>query len=111
MHSTFWIFTTLLLTMTILSSFGGGMRYTENFMDDILDDSDIDLSTYDVNELKHTLVSAEPQHQAPQHQEPNNQILPKDVTLPINQPNNTLTASNDMPSTINAFDGDTYALF
>jgi len=109
MHSTFWVFTTLLLTMTILSSFGGGMRYTENFMDDILDDSDIDRSTYDLNELKHTLVSAEPEHLEPNS---SNDISPPTILgkVHIKEPNNKVP-DNDMPSTINAFDGDTYALF
>jgi hypothetical protein len=33
----FWTFCTLLITLTLISSFGGGIRYRENFMQEMFD--------------------------------------------------------------------------
>lgn len=38
MHRLFWTFCSLLIVLTLISSIAGGVRFRENFMDEILDD-------------------------------------------------------------------------
>jgi hypothetical protein len=35
--NTFWTFSTLLIVLTLLSSLGGGLRYRENFMENLFE--------------------------------------------------------------------------
>ena len=37
----FWMFCTLLLVITLISSIGGGIRYRENFLEEVFDLNDI----------------------------------------------------------------------
>lgn len=37
MHRLFWIFCSFLIILTLISAIGGGIRYRENFMDEVLD--------------------------------------------------------------------------
>jgi hypothetical protein len=37
----FWMFCVLLLIITLLSSFGGGIRYRENFLEEVFDLDDV----------------------------------------------------------------------
>ena len=37
----FWMFCVLLLIITLLSSFGGGIRYRENFLEEVFDLNDV----------------------------------------------------------------------
>jgi hypothetical protein len=36
MHQLFWIFCTFLVILTLISTFGGGIRYKENFIDEVV---------------------------------------------------------------------------
>lgn len=35
MHQLFWVFCTFLIVLTLISAFGGGIRYRENFLDEV----------------------------------------------------------------------------
>lgn len=37
MKNTFWMFAIMLMLITLISSMGGGIRYRENFIDEVLD--------------------------------------------------------------------------
>lgn len=37
MKNTFWMFAIMLMLITLISSMGGGIRYRENFVDEVLD--------------------------------------------------------------------------
>lgn len=37
MNALFWTFCTLLITLTLISAFGGGIRYRENFLEEVFD--------------------------------------------------------------------------
>ena len=36
MHQIFWLFCTFLVILTLISTFGGGIRYKENFIDEVV---------------------------------------------------------------------------
>ena len=40
MKDTFWMFAVMLMLITLISSLGGGIRYRENFVDEVLDNDD-----------------------------------------------------------------------
>ena len=40
MRDTFWMFAVMLMLITLTSSLGGGIRYRENFVDEVLDAND-----------------------------------------------------------------------
>jgi len=50
MKNFFWMFVILLMIITLASSFGGGIRYRENFLQEILELNDISSET--LNDLK-----------------------------------------------------------
>lgn len=41
MKNVFWMFSILLMIITVLSSLGGGIRYRENFLEEVFDLNDI----------------------------------------------------------------------
>lgn len=98
MKTIFWIFTVLLLTMTMLSTLGGGIRYKENFIDDILDDTKLSVSDVDMDMIKSTLVTQE------------NEVL---VPAPAPTPKPSTKASPTPSKTVDLqpFDGDEFASF
>lgn len=104
MKTIFWIFTVLLLTMTMLSTLGGGIRYKENFIDDILDDTKLSVSDVDMDMIKSTLVTQE-----------NEVIVPASAPAPAPAPTpKPSTKASPTPSkTVNLqpFDGDEFASF
>ena len=56
MNDTFWMFAIMLMLITLISSIGGGIRYRENFLDEVLDlnDSTLDPPTgYDYYPVHH----------------------------------------------------------
>lgn len=112
MHKLFWVFITMLLTMTLISSLGGGLRYTENFMDDILDDTNIDVSEYNIDEVKGTLLSNEAPFVVSEEdaQEPLPMIVQPEEPMSPPMP----ATVRPLPSTegvVQAFDGDAFASF
>jgi hypothetical protein len=102
MKTIFWIFTVLLLTMTMLSTLGGGIRYKENFIDDILDDTKLSVSDVDIEMIKSTLVTQE------------NEVLVPPAPVTPSPPPKPSTKASPAPSKSAAFqpfDGDEFASF
>lgn len=58
MHRLFWIFCSFLIILTLISTIAGGIRYRENFMDEVLDDMYEDVKEIDSNILR-TLTNTE----------------------------------------------------
>ena len=52
MHRLFWIFCSFLIILTLISTIAGGIRYRENFMDEVLDDMYEDVKEIDSNILR-----------------------------------------------------------
>ena len=111
MHKLFWVFITMLLTMTLISSLGGGLRYTENFMDDILDDSRIDVSEYNLEEVKGTLLSNEAPFVVSEESvmEPSPMVQPEEPMAPPMP--STVRPQPSTDGAVQAFDGDAFASF
>jgi hypothetical protein len=64
MHKIFWTFCTFLIILTIISAFGGSIRFRENFLEEIFDVSHTnEQSVSEVSNeiLTHTFVSQEAQ--------------------------------------------------
>lgn len=105
MKTIFWIFIVLLLTMTMLSTLGGGIRYKENFIDDILDDTKLSVSDVDMAMIKSTLVTQE------------NEVLSTEsvpAPVPPSRPPKPSTKASPTSSKIadlQPFDGDEFASF
>lgn len=108
MHKLFWLFITMLLTMTLISSLGGGLRYTENFMDDILDDTKIDVSEYNLDEVKGTLMSNEARFVVSEEADP--MVVQPEEPMPPPMPS-TVRPQPSTAEVVQAFDGDAFASF
>jgi hypothetical protein len=110
--NTFWTFSTLLIVLTLLSSLGGGLRYRENFMENLFEtiqhiSNDNDTNYISDAILRRTVVTDEIH-------------MPHIVTEEIHEKNiipiNQIEAHNPVvqPSPyrlIEAFDGDQFASF
>ena len=101
MKTIFWIFTVLLLTMTMLSTLGGGIRYKENFIDDILDDTKLDVSNVDLEMIKSTLVTQENEVPLPTPSTPS----------PPPKPSTKASTTPSKSADLQPFDGDEFASF
>jgi len=115
--NTFWTFSTLLIVLTLLSSLGGGLRYRENFMENLFETIQHISNENDTNYisdeiLRRTVVSEEihlPHHIVTE------EIREKNV-IPIKRIEASVEAHNPVvqPSPyrlIEAFDGDQFASF
>ena len=56
MHRLFWVFCSFLIVLTLISAIGGGIRYRENFMDEVLDNMYDDVNQID-SSIMRTLTS------------------------------------------------------
>jgi hypothetical protein len=113
MKKTFWMFSILLMIITITSSVGGSIRYRENFLEEVFDVTDIDSYQYDNNLLdtfrkpkKNIVIEEESIIQE-------ESIQPKQMrTKPTTIRNNikpTVVPSRNVYDTIEGYTGDSYA--
>jgi hypothetical protein len=110
--NTFWTFSTLLIVLTLLSSLGGGLRYRENFMENLFETIQYISNENDTNYisdeiLRSTVVTEEIPLPHQSH------IVTEEIReIPIKQieaPNQTVQPSPYR--LIEAFDGDQFASF
>lgn len=126
MHRLFWTFCTFLIILTLLSAFGGGIRYRENFFEELFDtigeisdSNDVDEISDDI--LKQTMVSEEvsgnitnnPSSVVMNVPEEAEEVVVNNKTVSpvvsgVTQNDDPL---NYGPALIEAFDGEMYASF
>lgn len=114
--NTFWTFSTLLIVLTLLSSLGGGLRYRENFMENLFETIQTISNENNTNQisdeiLRNTVVSEEiriPQSVAEEIQE-SIPIPIRQIEAPVLAPEQTVKPSPYR--LIEAFDGDQFASF
>jgi len=136
MNAVFWTFCTLLITLTLISAFGGGIRYRENFLSEVFDNSLHEserVSNQMANELLETLTFDQTAHMMnPQMvedeiaanlydesidtvntmTEPEEPETINDVkTIPTTMMTQDTTVPKAMNAVIEAFDGDMFASF
>ena len=58
MHNLFWLLSFYLLILIVISTLGGGIRYKENFLDVVFDESNTEISANDTSEILKTLSPA-----------------------------------------------------
>lgn len=114
MHKLFWIFSTFLIVLTMLSALGGGIRFRENFMDELFDTIN-DLSTkseMDVvsdDSLKATLGTEQVEDEQPMTGPEMGASITEEPTpsAPVGQ----MSDIAEDAKVIEAFDGEGYAAF
>ncbi|QOI90248.1 hypothetical protein QKU58_gp083 [Pyramimonas orientalis virus] len=119
----FWMFCVLLMIITLLSSFGGGIRYRENFLEEVYDLNDITSELENTNnfypinttsEEVHTNLKIEeeimqPKPTLPVQPKPTLPVQPK-PTLPVQLPEpKGLDNSNTSFQVIEAYSGESFA--
>jgi hypothetical protein len=115
--NTFWTFSTLLIVLTLLSSLGGGLRYRENFMENLFETIQNISNENDTNYisdeiLKRTIISEE----MPQLLQNVTEEIQQQNVIPVRQVEEPMEAPKQVvqPSPyrlIEAFDGDQFASF
>jgi hypothetical protein len=106
----FWLFSTFLIVLTIISALGGGIRFRENFMDELFDTINV-LSNQDSSDLvnddmlRHTIVHSE------QVQEEQQGIMSPAPAPVVHDHSSPQPLDGSSVSFIEAFDGDSFASF
>lgn len=123
MHKLFWTFCTFLIILTLISSLGGGIRYRENFLEEIFDtieDISENNNSYGISDsiLQQTMVSSEentPMYDIPPTNVPD--IVTEEDTLKdpvvntipvVNKPTPTPTTNNNLVKTENKVNASSY---
>ena len=76
----FWMFCVLLMIITLLSSFGGGIRYRENFLEEVYDLNDI------TNDLTHSNDFYPVNIDSKIYEESVSEKIEEEIIAPIKQP-------------------------
>lgn len=112
MHRLFWIFCSFLIILTLISTIAGGIRYRENFMDEVLDDMYEDVKEVDSNILR-TLTNTEVvEEEAVVKTTP--PAMPTPTPKPVQEPPVVKGVQSDLSSNykvIEPFNGNVYATF
>lgn len=117
MQTLFWTFSSFMIVLTILSAIGGGIRYRENFMDEILDDMYDEVVDVSPNveraitnsHLMNTILEEEEEHVKGKSDDripPHQAVTPKG-----NIPTGVKTELSLNAKVIEAFNGNVYATF
>jgi hypothetical protein len=123
MDTTFWVFCTFLIILTLIASLGGGVRYRENFIEEVFDTiSSVNkkeipqisdkliqqtMTTHDaINPMMSTSVVDEEDPMQPPPP-PKQQLPSASSHNPVNFPNTNINSY----ATIEAFQGDMFASF
>ena len=105
MHRLFWTFCSLLIILTLISSIAGGIRFRENFMDEILDDMYEDVGEISPS-IMHTLTTTTDVVEE--------ETVSQEVVTPEKAPPAVQGVSPELginAKVIEAFDGGVYATF
>lgn len=110
MNTLFWTFTVLLAILTIISTIGGGLRYHENFVDEVLDDMYEDVDPIDPA-LLNTIKSMEVVSEEREYIDPISKS--KMPTQPVQSVESVNTVMNtaQFETIIEPFDGNVYSTF
>ena len=119
MHNLFWLLSFYLLILIVISTLGGGIRYKENFLDVVFDESNKDISAFDKNEIVKTLSPApvaksaiKPTQVVVEEEESgcneNGCTIQAPVTPPATVPSPIVDAKVEQ---VVAFDGEVFATF
>lgn len=113
MHIIFWIFCSFLIILTLISAIGGGIRYRENFMDEVLDDMYDSVDKIDssvIRTLIKTTTNVIDEEEHVEKQVPiESVIVPQKINTPTVQGVTTDLSANY--EVIEAFNGNVYATF
>jgi len=114
MHRLFWIFCSFLIILTLISTIAGGIRYRENFMDEVLDDMYENVKEIDSNILR-TLTNTEVvEEEAVVKPTPPVIPTPTPRPKPVQEPPVVKGVQSDLSSgykVIEPFNGNVYATF
>lgn len=120
MHRLFWTFCSFLIILTIISTIGGGIRYRENFMDEVLDNMYDEVQDVDSNVLR-TLTNlpvVDEEQIIPEATIPVEEIVtpsPEIVKTPTPSKVMGVNSDTDMQfkplDVVEAFNGNVYATF
>lgn len=92
MKKSFWMFFVLLLIITVISSLGGGIRYRENFLEEV----------FDINDALESVVgelSDFPKYFYPVNEEKVNPVVEEELNP--QKKTKPLIKESDMPSVLN----------
>ena len=56
MNEVFWLFCTFLIVLTLIASIGGGIRYRENFIDEVFDKVALNANTSDTDVVSNSML-------------------------------------------------------
>ena len=129
MNALFWTFCTLLITLTLISAFGGGIRYRENFLQEMFDkehghSNHTNAKTASSNIIEK--ITFDQMHPIDNHAFVEDEMIPSTMVEPeevynepvYEEPVKTSSLMTQQPSVptmgpalIEAFDGDMFASF
>jgi len=107
----FWMFCVLFLIITLLSSFGGGIRYRENFLEEVFDLNDV---TDFITDTRNYFPINFPTSVTEENDESEKKIEEETVpTVPIqlNEPVPVLPGITSQYNIIEAYTGEAFAAF
>ena len=109
MHKLFWVFSTFLIILTIISALGGGIRFRENFMDELFDTIN-DLSTNsDMDIVNDEMLKATIENE---YVEEEQSLMENDTVAEAPEaPVGKMSEIVEDAKIIEAFDGETFASF
>lgn len=109
----FWMFCVLLLVITLLSSFGGGIRYRENFLEEVFDLNDI--TNYITDNTNYHPVVFNPkvseEEEAKKIEEETTETSVASVPVDFKQPEGVPQKIPNHYNIIEAYTGEAYAAF
>ena len=116
MHRLFWIFCSFLIILTLISAIGGGIRYRENFMDEVLDNMYDNVKDVDPSIMRTLSMTNVVEEEAVVKSVPAPVPVPKPVppTPTPSTPSTIKGVQSDLSSNykvIEPFNGNVYATF
>lgn len=114
MHRLFWIFCSFLIILTLISAIGGGIRYRENFMDEVLDNMYDNVKDVDPSVMRTLTMNNVVEEEAVIKSRP--APVPTPVPAPVPTPPTPPVkgVQSDLSTNykvIEAFNGNVYATF
>ena len=114
MHRLFWIFCSFLIILTLISAIGGGIRYRENFMDEVLDNMYDSVKEVDPSVMRTLTMTNVVEEEAVVKSVPAPVPVPKPVVPTPPAPPTIKGVQSDFSNgykVIEPFNGNVYATF
>ena len=118
MHRLFWVFCSFLIVLTLISAIGGGIRYRENFMDEVLDNMYDDVNQIDSSIMRTLTSTSVVEEEAIMNSTPAPVPMPTPMPKPVPVPVPKPPVVNGVPSELSSnykviepFNGNVYATF